>query len=1611
MRLALAERSLNRSKKITGGALAVMMLAAVFFTDLHPSPTPAPASAVQGGQMHTQPVVGELTPITAHGSLGGQLSGLLDFPEPLGDYGDYSLGGLTAPSGDHTGNGEVHQDLPAGDVEGVLLDGEDRSPKDEPGRGMSISGGSDRIERTPAGLFQSTEVLDFALDVDELNSRVGAVLGQDEVLRAEAIRTETTASVTGDIDIETRVEGLEVFGEQIQLDQGRLPEPVSRTHQVHSTNVRDVMRSLGVRESDISDYSSLVRRGSLEADFTMTVATPASGGLSIQAEMRLDAEVRLQLSLGSGDVWADDQVLDVVVAGVQNVAAPEPMELHDLALSAEEAEPGDEVTITGLGMAQGLTDVSLGGTQVQAETSSDGTSTTFTVPDGVPGGTYTVTVASAGDTRSAGALRVTGAETVPVRVTGLEPSQAFPDSEVRVSGQGFRANETTVVVTDADDETFTIPWYQVDVDGTGQNLTFRLPAGTASGAATVSVRIADQSDSSQLQVTPFSDPGLAPHNEDMELLGRVLNDYSIGITERNDSSNTLTRWNFPRLLDGWNNEGIGPSGTTRNAVYLADRQYPDLDAGGYGSDFINAAGNVRVELDREYDAHIGRGMSRDRIEIELDPYWQALFGSDPIVTVDSYEIEARANADGTTSEETTISAMQALGQTVQLQNGRIAQPQEFHLRVTRDQINNGHLWNGVIWADQQSGYSTMEGADTNYADLWVTVEPGRNNVSEGAVEASAFRVSADLQLRYRGDRNSVTVRQGSGGSESGERVTFFEAEYGYLNILAPEQQAPVITDISHTERSGGERVRLTGRGFTEDSTVLFGDRRLTPVERVSNGTELVFVVPEGAETGVPHDVAVETRNGTTEPSRSVTVYGTPVVVEDPESQTVSTSLPVEFTARGYGHPEASVQWQQRLEGGQWEDLEDETAERLVVEPQRELNGTQYRAVFSNSRGSTSTEPATLHYEFRPEFTTHPEDATLGEGETLQLSTAVEAQPEAEITWEVNRGGNWQSIEDAAGENLEYEVTWEDHGAQFRAVAENSHGSRHSDTANVAVTYAPQITRQPQDVVTEAGFPVLLSVSGRGNPVPQVQWQHVNGEEWEDLDGETATELTITPSREDNGTQYRAVLTNDEGRVLSEPAAVVVEYAPEFLRHPEDAEVAEGETAEFDVEIRSEPDAEIRWEILRDEEWVVVENVEGTHLSVEATRQEHGAQFRAVAENDLGEVASDPARLTVEVPAEEEPEPTEEPTPTEEPAPTEEPVPTEQPSTEPTQDPTTEPIPEPSEEPTSDPTSGPSEEPSQSPTDGPTTDPGQTPTAEPTETEQPSEQPSDEVTETASPTVEPTEEPTELDPTGSAPSDPGEPTEEPTESATAEPTDSSSPREEPTSTPTALTPEELEEIPGDRFAVDLDGRTVTVELGDQHAEQWVAAFAHSEPVFLGWHFTDSEGTFTVDIPDTLPAGEHRLAVLSADSEPIGWASMTLVEENGTPPFTTEPTTEPSPETTTEPTEGGDPTSEPSRAPTQSVETPTAEATQTESSAPSASQSPTSTPSTSTPPQSAGTTERPMAEDEDPHTEGLAATGAPPAGWLLLSLIALGAGGLALLGGHRASRGHRAHGGAR
>lgn len=183
--------------------------------------------------------------------------------------------------------------------------------------------------------------------------------------------------------------------------------------------------------------------------------------------------------------------------------------------------------------------------------------------------------------------------------------------------------------------------------------------------------------------------------------------------------------------------------------------------------------------------------------------------------------------------------------------------------------------------------------------------------------------------------------------------------------------------------------------------------------------------------------------------------------------------------------------------------------------------------------------------------------------------------------------------------------------------------------------APVIRAQPQDVTADVGETVQFSVEAEGEDLTY-QWQYLTfgTREWSDsgMDDALTPTVSVEATPERNGRRYRCIVTNRSGAVITEAAVLDVRAAPVITIQPEDAAAPEGDAVTFRFEARGgDMTCLWQWRPPDSHDWIdVVQPGEATwELTVTATAESSGRQYRCIVENQYGSAVTDAATLTVE----------------------------------------------------------------------------------------------------------------------------------------------------------------------------------------------------------------------------------------------------------------------------------------------------------------------------------------------------------------------------------------------
>lgn len=181
----------------------------------------------------------------------------------------------------------------------------------------------------------------------------------------------------------------------------------------------------------------------------------------------------------------------------------------------------------------------------------------------------------------------------------------------------------------------------------------------------------------------------------------------------------------------------------------------------------------------------------------------------------------------------------------------------------------------------------------------------------------------------------------------------------------------------------------------------------------------------------------------------------------------------------------------------------------------------------------------------------------------------------------------------------------------------------------AAVAKPVITKQPAATRAVAGNAATFAVSASGQGV-LFRWQEkLVGHNWTSISGATGARLVVTATPSRNRAQYRALVQNYGGQIISVVAGLsVFTSAPVLTRQPAGVAVTSGTVASFSV-AGSGYALTYQWQVkMPGKAWSNIAQANRSSYGITTSIARSGFQFRVVLATAGGTVVSNPAGLSV-----------------------------------------------------------------------------------------------------------------------------------------------------------------------------------------------------------------------------------------------------------------------------------------------------------------------------------------------------------------------------------------------
>ena len=143
-------------------------------------------------------------------------------------------------------------------------------------------------------------------------------------------------------------------------------------------------------------------------------------------------------------------------------------------------------------------------------------------------------------------------------------------------------------------------------------------------------------------------------------------------------------------------------------------------------------------------------------------------------------------------------------------------------------------------------------------------------------------------------------------------------------------------------------------------------------------------------------------------------------------------------------------------GGTYTAIAGATSSTYVFTTALAQSGSLYRAVFTNSYGSTAiTTAAALTVNAPPVVTTNPSSQTIAAGKLVTFTAAATGTPVPGVQWQVstNNGTSFSKIPGATLASYSFTAATTQSGYLYRAVFTNTAGTATTTAAKLTVSAA------------------------------------------------------------------------------------------------------------------------------------------------------------------------------------------------------------------------------------------------------------------------------------------------------------------------------------------------------------------------------------------------------------------------------------------------------------------------------------------------------------------------------------------------------------------------------
>ena len=356
---------------------------------------------------------------------------------------------------------------------------------------------------------------------------------------------------------------------------------------------------------------------------------------------------------------------------------------------------------------------------------------------------------------------------------------------------------------------------------------------------------------------------------------------------------------------------------------------------------------------------------------------------------------------------------------------------------------------------------------------------------------------------------------------------------------------------------------------------------------------------------------------------TLTVTGRPVIVVNPQSQTIAYGSGFTVTVQATGAAPLSYRW---IKDGSY--LPSAINASYTIFAADPTHGGRYWVEISNGAGTVTSQPAliTVLTPAAPVISLQPIGTHVELGFGFNLS--VQATGSGSLTYQWLKNG--ALIPGATSPTFSVVLAQPEDAGSYRVQVNNVAGYVLSNPAEITVGTAPVITQQPVGQSALPGTQVTLSVLATGSAPMSHRWL----KDGTYIPGATSSLYSIASLSQIHAGSYTAEISNSVGRVISQPAFIGIlnstnpgpgtVTAPVVTAQPESKSADAGSTVTLSVEASGTGPITYRW-ILNGS---YIAGATNSNLTIPSLTPSNGGTYLVEVAGPGGTVLSRPATLVI-----------------------------------------------------------------------------------------------------------------------------------------------------------------------------------------------------------------------------------------------------------------------------------------------------------------------------------------------------------------------------------------------